>query len=151
MLEMKQTFDEFERLHGQMEQMWRRMVSGLPGRPGFCPPVIQPLTDIFETPNHVVIVAEVAGIAEEEVEIEIHDDRLTLRGHKRDRRAEPHHRHTQMEICYGQFERTVTLPAAVSAEGIEVSYSDGFLRILLPKEERQVPRAVKINVRRSKS
>jgi HSP20 family protein len=151
MLEMKQAFDEFERLHGQMEQMWRRMVSGLPGRPGFCPPIIQPLTDIFETPNHVVIVAEVAGIAEEEVEIEIHDDRLTFRGEKRDRRAEPQHQHAQMEICYGQFERTVTLPVAVSAQGIEVSYSDGFLRILLPKEERQSPREVKINVRKSKS
>lgn len=148
-METKRAFDEFERLHEQMEQMWRRMVSGLPGRPGFCPPIIQPLTDIFETPNHVVVVAEVAGIAEEEVEIEIQGDRLTFRGEKRDRRAEPHHRHAQVEICYGRFERTVKLPATVKTEGAEVSYSDGLLRILLPKEEQQVPRSVRVYLRRS--
>jgi HSP20 family protein len=149
MVDMKQAFDEFERLHEQMEQMWRRMIAGVPGAPGFCVPVIQPPTDIFETPNHVVIVAEVAGIEEEQVEMEMEGDRLTFRGEKSDRRAEPHHRHAQVEICYGHFERTVTLPVPVKAEGIEVSYSDGFLRIVLPKEERRAPREVKVTIRRS--
>ena len=139
---------EFERLRGQMDQMWRRLAGGHPGRPGFGLPVLEPPADIFETANHVVVVTEIAGIGEEEVEIEVSGNLLALRGERHDRRAQPHHRHAQVEICYGPFERVLTLPAPVDPDGAEVSYSDGFLRIALPKLARRRPHRVRVIVRR---
>ncbi len=64
-------FLEFERLRGQVDHMWRRLAGGHPGRPGFCLPVLEPPADVFETADQVVVVAEIAGIGEEEVEVEV--------------------------------------------------------------------------------
>lgn len=128
-------FAEFQRFHEQMDEMWRRLSGSLPGS-RFCPPLLDPPTDVYETADQVVVVAEIPGIEEQEVEIEVAGDHLALRGEKSDRQAGPDHRHTQMEICYGPFEKVVALPAAVDAEKAEVTYADGFLRIALPKKER---------------
>jgi HSP20 family protein len=141
------SFHEIERLHEQMERMWKRLTGGLPGRPGFCLPVLEPPTDVFETDDQVVVVAEIAGIGEEEVEIEVEGDRLAYRGEKSDRRADPHQRHAQIEICYGLFERVLALPAPVDPDKAEVSYEDGFLRIALPKLARRRSHHVRVTVR----
>ena len=148
MFHRKGTFSEFERLHEQMEQMWRRLSEGPPGRSRFCSPVLAPPTDVFETPDEVVIVAEIAGISEREVEIEIEGEHLAFHGEKIDREARPDQRHTQMEIRYGLFGRSLVLPAQVDATGVKVSYTEGFLRIVLPKRREQDPRRVRVRVRR---
>jgi HSP20 family protein len=137
-------FAEFDRLRGEMDEMWRRLGGGHPGRPGFRLPLLEPPADVFETARHVVVVVEIAGIGEEEIEVEITGDRLTLRGEKRDRRVEPHHRHTQVEIWYGPFQRVLALPVPVDPDRAEISYSDGFLRIVLPKRERRRPQRVRV-------
>jgi len=143
----RSAFSEFERLHEQMDQMWRRL-SGTPsGRSRFCSPMLAPPTDVYETANDVVIVAEIAGIEEQEVEIEIEGDHLAFHGEKVYRDLRPNQRHTQMEICYGPFSRTVLLPARVDAAAAEVSYREGFLRIVLPKLREENPRRVRVNVR----
>ncbi len=144
-------FSEFERLRGEMEEIWRRLGGGHPGRPSFRLPVLEPPVDVFETAGHVVVVAEIAGIGDEEIEVEITGDRLALRGEKRDRRVEPHHRHAQVEIWYGPFQRVVALPAPVDPDRAEISYSDGFLRIVLPKLERRRPQRVRVIVERPAS
>ncbi len=148
MIRRRSAFSEFERLHEQMDQMWRRLSGGPSGRSRFCSPMLAPPTDVYETAKEVVIVAEIAGIERQEVDIEVEGDRLTFHGEKVDRDAEPGHRHTQMEICYGAFGRTVVLPARVDASSAEVSYSEGFLRIVLPKLREEGPRRVRVNVRK---
>jgi HSP20 family protein len=148
MFRTRSAFSEFQRLHEQMEQMWRRLAGGPSGRSRFSSPMLAPPTDVFETPDEVVIVAEIAGIEEQEVEIEIGGDRLAFHGEKSDREARPNQRHTQMEICYGLFGRSLLLPAKVDAAGVKVSYSEGFLRIVLPKLRDQRPRRVRVSVRK---
>jgi HSP20 family protein len=143
----RSAFSEFERLHEQMDQMWRRLAGAPSGRSRFCSPMLAPPTDVYETRDSVVIVAEIAGIEQQEVEIEIEGDHLAFHGEKVDHHAEPGHRHAQMEICYGQFGRSVLLPAKVDPEQAQVSYSDGFLRIVLPKVE-QTRKRVRVNVRK---
>jgi HSP20 family protein len=148
MIRRRSAFSEFERLHEQMDQMWRRLSGAPPERTRFCSPMLAPPTDVYETAAEVVIVAEVAGIEEQEVAIEIEADRLAFHGEKVDRDARPGQRHTQMEICYGLFGRTVALPARVDPAGASVTYSEGFLRISLPKLLEQSPRRVRVNVRK---
>ncbi len=144
-------FAEFERLHEQMEQMWRRLSEGASGRSRFCSPTLAPPTDVYETADEVVIVAEIAGIDEQEVEVEIEGDRLRFHGEKVDREAHPARRHTQMEICYGLFGRSLVLPARVDASQAKVTYGDGFLRIVLPKVPEQPPHHVRVAVRKASS
>ncbi len=148
MIRRRSAFSEFERLHEQMDQMWRRLAGVPSGRSRFSSPMLAPPTDVYETADAVVIVAEIAGIEQQEVRIEIEGDHLAFHGEKVDRDADPGQRHTQMEICYGQFGRTVLLPAKVDPAGAEVSYSEGFLRIVLPKLHEQRPRRVRVNVRK---
>jgi HSP20 family protein len=148
MFRSRSAFAEFEHIHEHMEQMWRRLTEGPAGRARFCSPILAPPTDIFETAEHVVVVAEIAGIQEQEVEIEIEEEHLRFRGEKTDREAKPGQRHTQMEISYGQFERTLLLPARVDPEGIKVSYSEGFLRIVLPKQRQAGSHRVRITARK---
>ena len=148
MIRRRSAFSEFERLHEQMDQMWRRLSGAPSGRSRFSSPMLAPPTDVYETANEVVVVAEIAGIEEQEVEIEIEGDRLAFHGEKVDRDAHPNQRHTQMEICYGPFGRTVLLPAKVDPAAAEVSYSEGFLRIVLPKLHEEAPRRVRVNVRK---
>jgi HSP20 family protein len=126
-------FGEFDHLHQQIEEMWERLTGSGGGRPRSCPPILQPPVDVYETAEDVIVVAEVAGIGGEEVQIDLQGDRLRFRGRRNDHHADVGHRHSQMEICYGTFERTVRLPAEVDAEGVNASYQDGFLTISLPK------------------
>src|SRR3989304_1855157 len=122
-------FPEFEHLRQGMDEMWERLTGGASGRARFCPPVLIPPVDVYETPEEVVVLSEIAGISEEGVEVTIDGTRLTFRGEKSDRHAGPSHRHSQMEICYGLVKVTLELPAEVDATGIDISYGDGFLRI----------------------
>jgi HSP20 family protein len=140
-------FADFEHLHQQMDEMWERLTGGQGSRPRFCPPILEPPVDIYETTEDVVILAEIAGIGDEDVQIDLLGDRhLRFHGQKDDHHAAPGHRHSQMEICYGTFERTVNLPAEVDPEGIQASYRDGFLKIVLPKRQEQT-RQVRVTIR----
>jgi HSP20 family protein len=138
-------FGEFDHLHQQIEEMWERL-TGQGGRSRFCPPILEPPVDVYETGEEVVLLAEIAGIGGEEVQIDVLGDRLRFHGRKDDHHAAAGHRHSQMEICYGAFDRTVSLPAEVDAEGADVSYQNGFLRIVLPKRQQQAHQ-VRIRVR----
>jgi HSP20 family protein len=111
--------------------------------------MLAPPTDVYETANEVVVVAEIAGIDEQEVDIEIEGDHLAFHGEKVCRDLDPNQRHTQMEICYGPFSRMVVLPAKVDPASAEVSYREGFLRIVLPKLDEESPRRVRINLRKA--
>jgi HSP20 family protein len=149
MIRRRSAFSEFERLHEQMDQMWRKLAGTPSGRSRFCSPMLAPPTDVYETAKEVVIVAEIAGIEEQEVDIEIEGDHLAFHGEKVYRDNDPGQMHTQMEICYGPFHRMVLLPAKVDAAGAQVSYREGFLRIVLPKVKEEGPHHVRINVRGS--
>lgn len=148
MFRTRRAFSEFERLHEQMEQMWQRLAAGTSGRSRFCSPTLAPPTDVYETADEVVVVAEIAGIDQQAVEIEVDADRLAFHGEKVDREAHPERRHTQMEICYGLFGRSLLLPARVDPARAKVTYAGGFLRIVLPKVPEQPLRHVRVIVRK---
>lgn len=136
---------EFQELHAHMERMWDRLTGGLPNQPRFCPPVLEPPTDVYETADSVVIIAEMAGIQDEEVELVFEGDQLTLRGKREDRQAGGFiRRYLQMEICRGPFQRTIALPTAVDPEQAQATYREGFLEIVIPKATPRGGRRVRI-------
>lgn len=103
-------------------------------------PAWTPPTDLFETETHVVVRVEVAGMKEDDFNIEINGRQLTIRGLRQDhseRRA-----YHQMEISFGEFVIDLEIPQHVEINRVEAIYENGFLRISLPKAR---PRTIAIN------
>jgi len=92
-----------------------------------------PPTDVYETEANCVVKVEVAGMRDEDFEVALENNVLTISGIRLDlneRRA-----YHQMEIRFGKFEIAVSLPAPVDVEKAVAEYKDGFLVVLLPKAD----------------
>jgi HSP20 family protein len=139
-------FSDFERIQERMEQAWQQLL-GPPGAPRFCPPLIEPSVDVYETDSDVVVIAEVAGISDAEVEIAVDGRVLVLSGERKPSEARPGRLYSQMEICHGPFRRELLLPAEVNPDKADARYSHGMLEIVLPKVTRHMNRRLKIVVR----
>ena len=139
-------FSDFERIRERMEQAWQQVL-GPPGAPRFSSPLIEPPVDVYETDDEVVVVAEIAGISVEEVEIVVDGRVLTLCGERKPRPGRPGRLYSQMEIGHGPFRRELLLPSDVNAEEAQAEYAQGMLEIVLPKVTRRVSRHVRLVVR----
>lgn len=91
----------------------------------------RPPTDVYETDDSIVVKVEVAGMAEDDFAITFSDRNLIIAGTRRDPAAKLGYH--QMEIPYGEFRTDVYVSEAVDVDGIEASYENGFLLVILPK------------------
>lgn len=110
-----------------------------PGPAGWVPPV-----DLHETPEQYVITAELPGLQREDLQIQMHDGRLTLSGVRRQRElaCEQYHR---VERGHGSFSRTFQLPMPVDADGITADLRDGVLTVICPKTADPGARRIRIS------
>ncbi|GAB4504596.1 MAG: hypothetical protein Fur0043_15900 [Anaerolineales bacterium] len=95
--------------------------------------VWSPPTDVYETETQYVVRVEIAGMREEDFEITVEHNFISITGHRSDlaeRRA-----YHQMEIRFGKFESIVGLPGAVDLDAAHAEYKEGFLTVVLPKAE----------------
>jgi len=93
--------------------------------------VWQPPTDVYETDDSIVVKVEVAGMTEDDFRISFADHTLVVAGVRRDPAAKLGYH--QMEILYGEFRTEVYVPEKIDVDGIDASYRDGFLLVILPK------------------
>ncbi len=95
--------------------------------PGWMPPV-----DLRETPDDYILTAELAGLQQDDIQIQIQDGKLTLRGERRPRdpRSE---RFERVERGHGRFARTFLVPHPVRADSIIADLNDGILTVTIPK------------------
>jgi len=103
-----------------------------------------PAVDLYETADRYVIVAEVPGIRQEDIRLEVHDGRVTLAGTRRPRSAgsEQYHR---IERGHGSFRRTFQLPQAVDGSAVTADLRDGVLTVTCPKQPEASPHRVHIS------
>ena len=90
-----------------------------------------PPTDMFETDTHYIVRVEIAGMRDEDFEVAVEDNTLSISGFRPDmpeRRA-----YHQMEIRFGKFFTSIGLPGEVNLDRARAKYEDGFLTIQLPK------------------
>ena len=109
--------------------------------------VWSPATDVYETPEAIVIQMEVAGVRPEEIQIQATDSTVAVWG----RRSEPdlpRERHVeQMEIAHGPFERVIALATPVVAGAGRATCNHGLLEIVLPKATKQKMDTVTVQIR----
>lgn len=93
-----------------------------------------PAVNVEETQEELLLSAEIPGMGIEDVEIELENNVLSLRGQKKEEREEKEDRKYHLwERCYGSFERSFTLPRTVKTDEISAHFKDGILHIQMPK------------------
>ncbi|PKQ28189.1 MAG: hypothetical protein CVT63_04095 [Candidatus Anoxymicrobium japonicum] len=106
----------------------------------------QPLCDVSETAEEVIVVVDLAGVESENVRVSVHGEYLCVNGIRREPPTVPRRRYHRMEINYGIFEREVPLPSRVDAGAAKAVYVDGFMEIRLPKVPKAPSGEVEIDV-----
>ncbi len=105
-----------------------------------------PATDIEETPEAYQVTAELPGVAKEDVQVTLNENRLTIRGEKKQETTQEKQTTHRAERVHGPFSRSFDLPSSVQADKISASYKDGVLRVAVPKAEAAKPKQIEINV-----
>jgi HSP20 family protein len=103
-----------------------------------------PAMDLVEGEDHFVLRADLPGLAEEDVAIEVQDNTLSVSG---ERQAEHEQREKgwyRVERSFGRFSRSLTLPEGINPDAIEASFDKGVLEVRIPKPEQRKPRRVAI-------
>jgi HSP20 family protein len=103
-----------------------------------------PSVDIFENKDQIVLEAELPGMKQEEFDLSIENNVITLRGERRFEKTQETDNYHRVERSYGAFTRSFTLPQTVSGEGATAEYNNGVLRVTLPKREETKPRRIQV-------
>ncbi len=106
-----------------------------------------PSADAATTGEHYEINVELPGVAAADVDVEIHDGVLTVKGEKRTEREEKGKTYFFSERAYGSFRRTFRLPPDIRADDITADFKDGVLTLRVPKAGPQKEAAKKIEIR----
>jgi HSP20 family protein len=92
-----------------------------------------PSTDVVENDKEIQITAELPGLEEKDVQINLADSVLTIKGEKKAEKEEKDKNYRLVERSYGSFSRSIELPAGVDAGTIKASISKGVLTVVIPK------------------
>jgi HSP20 family protein len=105
-----------------------------------------PPMDLVETDDHFILKADLPGLTEEDVSLEVEDNVLTLSGERRAEHEDRKEGYVRVERAFGAFRRSLTLPEGVDPEGVQASFDKGVLEVRIPKPEERKPRRVAIQV-----
>ena len=105
-----------------------------------------PAVDILETENELVLKADVPGLEMKDIDIQVENGTLTVKGERKFEKDEKNKGFHRMERSYGSFVRYFTLPDTVDTENVKAEYKAGVLSISLPKKEIAKPKAIKVQV-----
>jgi HSP20 family protein len=103
-----------------------------------------PSINVAEDKDGVQVVAEIPGVAKEDVKLQLHDGILTISGERKSPEEEKDSDVLRREIRYGAFSRTIQLPENVDTEKVTAEYTNGVLRVTLPKQEASKPKEISI-------
>ena len=105
-----------------------------------------PAVDIMETENELVLKADVPGVALKDIDIQLENGTLTVKGERKYEKEEKNKGFHRMERSYGTFVRYFTVPDTVDAEHVHAAYEAGVLTITLPKKEIAKPKTIKVQI-----
>jgi len=106
-----------------------------------------PAVDVSETEDAITVKAEIPGVNQDDIEISLTGDVLTIKGKKEEEKEEKGRSFHRIERCYGSFSRSFTLPSTVDQDNVKASYNKGVLEITLPKKAEAKAKTIKVNVK----
>ncbi|HOV38592.1 MAG TPA: Hsp20/alpha crystallin family protein [Spirochaetales bacterium] len=135
MTELDRMREEFDRFFGL-----EPMISGLFDR------VKSPAIDVVEQDDAFVVTCDLPGVDMKDLEVNIANNVLTIKGEKKDSREVKDSKVYRQESWFGSFQRTLSLPDIVDPDKIEAVMKDGVLKITLPKKEEVKPKQIAVKV-----
>lgn len=138
-------WDPFSSLRGDIERMFEdfsRQGGWAPATGGLMAPRI----DVSESEGELKIEAELPGVEEKDVEVVLANDRLTIRGEKKQETEEKKKDYHVVERSYGSFARTIALPFETEADKVKADFANGVLTVTVPKSPEVKAQEKKIRV-----
>jgi HSP20 family protein len=105
-----------------------------------------PPVDIYETENELVAKADLPGLQDEDIDVRVENNTLTIRGERKFEKDVHEDNYLRVERAYGSFMRSFSLPNMVSSENIRAEYRNGVLTLHMAKREESKPKQIKISV-----
>lgn len=127
-------FNPFLSLQREIEDVFENFTRGWPAfrSTGLATDLV-PSTDVVENDKEIQITAELPGLEEKDVQINLADNVLTIKGEKKAEKEEKDKNYRLVERSYGSFSRSIELPENVDAAAIKASISKGILTVVIPK------------------
>jgi len=135
-------------LQDRMNRLFEQTVSRTRGeREGVAATTWSPLVDIYETAEDIVFQVELPGLTKEDIDIQVRDNTLTLKGERRLEKEVKQETALRMERAHGTFQRVFTLPNAIHPDKIRAVFKYGVLKVSFPRGEEAKPKQIKIEVK----
>ena len=113
---------------------------------GWAPPI-----EVFEKEDKFVVKAELPGMKEEDIDVSVVGDTLTVKGERKTETEVKEEDYYCCERSYGSFFRSIALPSTVDAKKIEASYENGVLEVSLPKAAEVKPKKISVSAKKKAS
>jgi len=123
----------FLSLQSQIDRLFEDFTRGFPTFSGGMTNVTLPTMDVAETDKEIEITAELPGLEEKDVQINVADNVLTIRGEKKAEKEQKDKNYRLVERSYGAFERSLELPDGIDADAIKANIDKGVLKVVVPK------------------
>jgi HSP20 family protein len=105
-----------------------------------------PAMDLVETADHYVLRADLPGLSDEDVNVQLEDNMLTISGERKAEHGSEQEGYYRLERAFGAFSRSLTLPDGVEPDGVQAYFDRGVLEIRIPKPAQKKPRQVQITL-----
>lgn len=105
----------------------------------------RPVVDVYDNGDTIVIKAELPGVNKRDIEVDLKDHVLTLKGERSYENEVKGENYYRKERAFGKFNRSFSLPADVDTEKIKADFSDGVLKIDIPKPEEKKPKQITVH------
>ena len=123
----------FMSLQREIDRLFDDFTRGLPAFTSGTTAELMPSMDVTETDKQIEITAELPGLEEKDVQVNLADNVLTIRGEKKAEKEEKDKNYRLVERSYGSFVRSLQLPDGVDANAIKASIDKGVLKVTVPK------------------
>jgi HSP20 family protein len=136
-----------ERMERDMRRMLEDFWMAPFGEAGRWGEAFIPSIDVKEQENDIVVSAELPGLDSKDVDVEVTQDSVRIAGEKKQEAEKEEKGYYRRESCSGSFERIIDLPTLVDEDKAEAQFSNGVLKITLPKSEQAKARRKKVQVK----
>ena len=138
---------EFSTLQNEMNRLFNTVFDApSPANGGTTLRRWMPAMDLVESGEHFVLRADLPGLSEEDVKIELEDTTLTISGERAAEHESKDEGYYRLERAFGAFSRSLTLPDGVDPDGVQAHFDRGVLEIRVPKPEQKKPKTVQITL-----
>jgi len=108
--------------------------------------ITTPAVDLYEEKDDIVVKAELPGMEKDNIEVNLSENRLTIKGEKKKEEEVKKEGYYRSERSYGSFVRTLELPTEVQTDKVKAAFKNGILEIRLPKTEEAKKKETKVKV-----